>query len=321
MKRAFLILSVIAIATVSQVVAQVSANYQYNNTPTAKNIDRNPVSNAYITNNDEIIIEVNGLSNIMADNYVAMFNLVQVGETIESVDQMMNSRIAGFKQKLKSIGIDTSEIRVDMISFVPKYDLQAENKFFSKTYNEVPSGFELQKNVTVKYKNSAKINDIVSVAAGSEIYDLVKVDYFIANIQKSVDSLRFLCLQQLKLKIKSYELVKFKLDTMRKVMAEDFVTTYPQSRYFSYQAYSRPSLNAAKKKSGSSIQNEVNKPTSIFYKQIDYDKYDIVVNPIVLEPVVQISYTITVKYFVKPDDRNNYYFVTPSGEIKQFLPK
>ena len=109
---------------------------------------------------------------------------------------------------------------------------------------------------------------------------------------------------------------------MKKVMAENYITIYPQTRYFSYQAFSRPSLNAAKKKSTSaSNYNEANKTTSRFYSQVDYDGYDIVINPVVVEPVVQISYSITVKYFVKTGEKSSYYIITPNGEMKQFVPK
>ena len=107
-------------------------------------------------------------------------------------------------------------------------------------------------------------------------------------------------------------------------MSDDFTTVYPQTRYFSYQAFTRNSLTIAKKKNNKDqpIVNEASKVTSRFYEQIDYDRYDLVVNPIVTEPVVQISYSILVKYFMNNDKQNNiYYILTPSGEIKQFVPK
>src|SRR6185503_14525713 len=104
--------------------------------------------------------QVNGLMNILADHYVAVFNIVQVGESMDSVDQIMNRRIANFQQKLKGIGIEPENVKIDLISFVPNYDIQVENRIFSKTYNEIPAGFEMQKNVSVLYKNSAKLDDI-----------------------------------------------------------------------------------------------------------------------------------------------------------------
>jgi uncharacterized protein YggE len=321
MKKTIITLQLLLATGLPSLFAQADGNFNYNNAPTVKLTPRNPPGNAVILNNNEVTIEVKGLSNIVADNYVAVFNLVQIAETIENTDQLMNARISNFKQKLKAIGIDTSEINTDMVSFVPKYDVQEENKVFSKTFNEVPSGFELQKNVSVHFKHSATINDIVSAAAKSEIYDLVKVDYFSSGFQLSLDSLRQKCLLKVKAKTKAYEGLGFKLDTLKKVMVDDFSTIYPATRYFSYQAFSRPSLNAARKKTVT--VNEAAKTISRYYNQLDYDDYDIIINPVVIEPVIQVSYSVTVKYFLKAEEKqsNNYYILSPTGEVKQFFPK
>ena len=304
--------------------APAAANYQYTNTQTLTNSNRQPATTPYVQNTNEVNVQINGLINVVADNYVAVFSLDQVGESIDSTNRLMNARIQRFTQQLKNIGIDEADIKEDMISFVPKYEVQPENRVFSKNYTEVPAGFELQKNISVRFKNSAKISDLISAAANVEIYDIVKVDYFVSNFQSHLDSLKNKCLQALKAKTHSYEVIGFKLDTLKKVMSDDFTTVYPQTRYFSYQAFTRNSLTIAKKKNNKDqpIVNEASKVTSRFYEQIDYDRYDLVVNPIVTEPVVQISYSILVKYFMNNDKQNNiYYILTPSGEIKQFVPK
>jgi uncharacterized protein YggE len=317
-----LILALFAATGLIAINAQVSGNYQYGNQQNAQSSNRMPVSKAVIMNNNEIQITINGLFNIVADNYVAVFNVMQVGETMEVADQMMNSRISSFVQKLKWIGVDTSEIRVDVISFVPKYDIQVENRLFSKTYNEIPAGFELQKNVAVRYNKSGKLDQIITAAASAEIYDIVKVDYFIGSIEKSLDTLRQKCFLEIKGRVKELETIGFRLDTLKKVMSDDFSTVYPQTRYYSYQAFSRPSLGAAKRKS-SPTYNESYKAVSKFYNPLEYDRYDIVINPVIIEPVVQVSYTVAVKYFMKSDEKpnSNYYILTPTGDIRQFNPK
>lgn len=322
MKKQIVITLILISVGMLNLNAQVSGNYQYNNTPAVQSFDRTPASKAAIFNNNELDVTVNGLMNIVADNYVAVFNIVQVGGTADSTNQIMNRRILNFQKALSLLGIDASDIRTDMISFVPKYDIQTEDKVFSKTYNEVPAGYELQKNITVHYKSSAKLDDIVSAAANCEIYDLVKVDYFISNTQKAMDSLRIKCMLELKSKLKSYELIGFRFDTLKKDISDNFTTTYPQTRYYSYQAFSKPSLNSVKKKS-SAVVTEAPKITSRYYNHIDYDQYDLIINPVVTEPVVQLSYTVTVKYFIKPEAKlnNTYYILTPSGETKQFYPK
>jgi hypothetical protein len=102
--------------------AQVYGNYQYNQQPRAQGHDRNAASNTAIAGNGEITLKVNGLMNIVADNYIAA----------------------------SPRGYRSGAIIADMLSFVPRYEMQAEKRLFSKTYNEVPAGFELQKNVLVR---------------------------------------------------------------------------------------------------------------------------------------------------------------------------
>jgi hypothetical protein len=70
--------------------------------------------------------------NIVADNYVAMFNLIQMVKRPIITDALMNSRINSFKQELKRTGTDRNSINMDMISSVPKYEIQTENRSSAK---------------------------------------------------------------------------------------------------------------------------------------------------------------------------------------------
>ncbi len=325
MKKSSLLIALFLLMSQNILFAQQCGNYLYNTNQLLQNTSRGPASNAPIQNNNEFTIIVNGLMNLVADDYTAIFNIVQVGETIEATDQMMANRISVFKHRLALSGFDTNEVRIDMISFVPRFDIQTETKLFSKTYNEVPAGYEMQKNISVHFKKSAMMDGIMTAATYAEIYDIVKVDYFVSNLQQQLDSLRLKCLQEVKAKVKSYEKLGFKFDTLRKIMSDNFSTIYPQTRYFNYQAFSRPSLNAAKKKNSSlPLVNEAPKTTSKFYSQLSYDLYDLVINPVVTEPVVQLSYSVSVKYFFKEDEdkpKDKFYIITPTGDAKQFLPR
>ena len=298
--------------------AQMSGNFQYN---TRTNLLGFQIEKPALTDSN-ITINVTGLMNTMAANYVAVFNIMQVGETISSTQEMMTARINTFIDELKKRGIEEKNIKTDMISFVPKYDYQTENKLFSKTYNEVPAGFELQKNIYVQYKDSQKTDDIVAAAAASEIYDLVKVDYFLDDSQKLIDSLKSRCIDVLKNKIKHYEQLGFKLDTYKKTVGDDFYISYPPERYDSYTAFSRPALQAVKKKASATV-NETDKSVSKYFKSVDNNYFDLIINPVISEPPVQIIYAISIKYTPKDDEKNtpNYYIITPSGDVKQLQVK
>lgn len=316
MKNTFLGI-LLLVATLGQINAQVAGNNQYNSEQSPPNSDNNRFNNNMVLDKNEITLNVNGLYNATPDSYAATFNLVQTAETAELTDQLLNQRIILFKQRLHRIGIDTTDVRVDMISFVPKYEIESENKLFSKSFNEIPSGFELQKNITMQYRNSKLLDRVVTAAAQSEIYDLVKVDYFLVNAPQLIDTLRTKCLREMAMRTKSYQILGLKMDTLKKVLSENIVTVYPETRYFGYQAFSRGSQNFSRKKTSITF-NEIPKTISKYYKKLEYDKYDIVINPVTLEPSIQISYSLTVKYLIEADKKSKeIYMLTPLGDLKK----
>jgi len=319
MKTQFFALTMLLTFGLNKVNAQLGGNSQYNTETGKSSYSRTSKSRQAATNaksySNDIQLRVNGIINVEADEFVAVFNITQVAETMKKTDQLLNDRIYKFKQNLKAIGIDTGKINVTMISFVPKYDIKVRNKVFKKTYTEYQSGFELQKNILVKFKNQAKLNEIVSAGVPAEINNLVKVDYFVLNIQKVRDSLKLKCYDELTSKIKSYEKLGFKLDSLKKVISEDFKVVYPQTRISSYQAYSKVSLSEVKRKSSSQKLKEVHKTPSLYYEPVAYDEYDLVINPTIEGPVVQVSYSLVVKCFLKEEKANNY-VITPQGEAK-----
>lgn len=336
MKRGKMILATIALLAHTIVGAQVMGNFQYRTQQVFRQAevqqnDRRPVTAARIGHNHEMTITVNGLANVMATNYVAVFNVIQVAPDIQQTVDMMQERIDSFSNALHAIGVKPEDIHVDMISFVPRYDHRLRRNLFSRNYNEVPAGFELQQNVSVRYKSTGILPAVIAAAAASEIYDIVKVDYFIDNINLYIDSLRRGCFAEVVRQEQGMKVLGFRVDTLRKVMAEDFTTIYPPTRYFSYQAFSRPSLEAAHHRGGRREQLpppetkiESDKTISRFYQQVHYDYYDIVTRPVVSEPVIQISFTVTVKYFLKDEptpQSNRYFMITPNGDLRQIDPR
>ncbi len=296
-------------------------NYQYNY-PQNNLPNREPATTA-VPDDNSFSIKINGLMNAVATNYVAVFNILQVGLTAKSTDSTMNSTINEFKRNLEKLNIDTSDIKTDMISFVPKYGYQSDKKIFSKKYNEVPEGFELEKNIYIRFKKSSALDGIITAAAAAEIYDLVKVDYFLPNAQKLIDSLRYKCLLEVKARVRQYELIGFELDTLKKTLADNFTTIFPETRYYSYSAFTRPSFASLRKKpSDQPFVNETTKPISRYYNQVDYDSYDIILNPVITEPVVQLSYSIDVKYTLRteqviPKPKKIFYIIDKDGNAKQ----
>lgn len=309
MKKLFLSLFIILFSQF--VVAQVSGNVNYQNHYN----DQNTI-NINFPSNDGIVASVKGLANVKADSYTAIFSTTQTGKTTKEVNELLDQRITQALNEIKlKKGVETF---VDMISFVPVYEYEAEKKVFSrKTYNEVPIGFELKKNIHIKFSDPNQLNEFISILSNNEIYDLVRVDYFsnaLETIKKEMMAKARLLIQE---KIKNYEtLLGETFTNAEKRIADDFIVNLPVEMYRSYEAYNSSSLNL---KRNSNI-NQATKSTTLYYQPVFGKEFDFILNPSVLEPVIQVQYEVKIvinrekKQTVKGD--KEFILVTPNGDLK-----
>lgn len=269
-----------------------------------------------------IFIDVKALQNVVASSYTAVFNLSQIGETAEEANTLINERINEVKQQLKLQGILDKDIVVDVISFIPIYEVEVEKKLFSTKYNEVPKGFELQQNIHIQFTKVAQFETILSACAKSEIYNLVKVDYFIEDIAQVYKNLQTELLKLIEDKKAYYKVIGFDLSNYNAAIADDKYCYFPKDFYQNYQAYNSISFEAIQKKKG---VTSVKKQTSYYYQPLTYENYDLVINPSILEPVIQIGMDIKLQFTPKPVEEakpvtktetvHKYYVVSPNGTI------
>ncbi|UOE37091.1 SIMPL domain-containing protein [Chryseobacterium oryzae] len=302
----------------SFVFGQVSGNINYQNQQNSQYQFRYPDYNINIgsPSSNDIFVNIKGLANVKADQYVAIFSLTQVAETAEEVNHLIDKRINSSIAQIKLLkGIDTF---TDMISFVPVYNYEVENKIFSKkTYNEVPKGFELKKNLHIKFSDPTKLNELIMILSKNEIYDLVRVDYFANNLEAVKKELMNKAKLSLQEKIKNYELMIGETFTnSAKSLSDGYKIVLPVEMYKSYEAYNSSSFSFTK----SANVNQVNKSTTMFYQPIMDKEFDFVINPTILEPVIQIMYEvkilITKEKKQESKDNKNYILITPNGEMK-----
>jgi hypothetical protein len=293
------------------VQGQVSGNINY------LQQTRLPESNIEVSTHPNVLITVKGLANVRADSYVAIFSLTQAGENIEELNLLAENRIAAVRKQFE--GKPDMEFYTDMISFVPVYEYEVEKKLFSKkTYNEIPKGFELKLNLHIKYKDPNVLSKIVTACASSEVYDLVRVDYFSIQLEQLKKDLAAKAKILLKEKLKYHqELLGVDFTTRQKQMADAYRVVYPLEMYKSYQAYSSSSLNLKK----SATTTQIDKSTTQYYQPVLNKEFDFVINPEIVEPVIQVLYDVTF-VVVMPEDKpaaektKEYLLVTPTGEIK-----
>jgi hypothetical protein len=103
--------------------------------------------------------------------------------------------------------------------------------------------------------------------------------------------------------------------------AENAWVAYPINRYETYQAYSIQKLDAEEK--NNAVISTADKPVSRFYNAVPGNDYDLVINPEILEPAVQFTYNLVVRFTfperkpaTKTDTKKEFILVTPTGEVK-----
>ncbi len=323
-----MLFNLLLIACYSSIYAQVrgnapsnesrpGSNAVYGNVTNNNTINVNGVANANFFNDYTAILETKVLMNVKADSYTAIFHVTQVGETAADADKFMNERIDGLKAALQAIGVATNEIETDIICLIPIFDYEIEKKIFSTKYNEVPKGFELKKNIHIRYTKSTMLDKIVTAAAQNEIYDLVKVDYFIKDMEAVYDKMRVAAVLNYKKKLQLQRDLGINLETHYHVAVDAANVTFPLECYTNYQAYSSASLDKGK------LGKAAPKPTSYYYNPITARGFDVVINSEILEPVVQFTYDLKVKFLIErpiaPKEPNikKFFIIGENGNITE----
>lgn len=272
-------------------------------------------------NQNEMVINIRGIYNEKATSKLAVFSVLQLGKTAEEATDLIDERINRVKSELKSFKIEI-EVITDMISFVPVYSFEMEKKIFNpKTYNEKPSGFELRKNLIIKFKETDDMNQILKICARQEIYDLAKVDYVSINHENIRSQIQAKAMDEFKVLLTNYSSVmNVDLAQKEKILQEGFNIVYPMESYRDYQAFSQASLNFEK---GSSV-NSITKNTTQYYNAVLTKHHAFVMNADIAEPTMQFIYDLVVTIRLKEDmlpkntiqKNNKYFLVTPNGELK-----
>ena len=270
-----------------------------------------------------LVLEVNAMMNMKADSYLAIFHVTQLGQSAEEADSLMNERIDGVLRRVKEHGVKEKDVFTDMLSFIPVYELEATRKLFSKTYQEVPAGFEIQKNIHIRFTDARILDKLVTAAAKEEIYDLVKVDFFVAQQSACYDTLRMFATKLLQQKLANFEKLGLKVEESHRLAAEKNGAYFPLDRYTTYQSRTQSSLNSRRK---GQLVNDIRKSNTHFYNKVPYGNFDIVLHAEITEPPVQYTYNLTMQCQLpeawadkKKDVKEiiKYLWITPEGEVKE----
>jgi uncharacterized protein YggE len=235
-------------------------------------------------------IEASVLMNVKADEYVAVFALAEQERTVAQADAKMNLSIMAFKNALKRMSINEADIFVDFVLQNRVYTFNIDTS--AQRAKEELVGFELKKNVSIHFKNKLLLDQIASAAASLGIFDLVKVDYVVKDVAAIQAQLQAATARILKTKFDLYNQIGVKSLDVVQVVADSPSIYYPLVSYASYQAAGSNTISVPSDKY---IIERALKTSTYYFKPLDGSGFDAMINPIIIEPVVQFTSYLKVK--------------------------
>ena len=242
-----------------------------------------------------MFVDASVLMNVKADEYVAVFGLSDECAAVAECNQKMDARVNEFSAELKRLGIGGNDVFVDFAAQNKIYGYQVEGS----VAKEKLVGFELKKNISIHYKDKLLLDQLVIAAARSKIFDLVKVDYIVSDPGKVQDRLMEEAAKVINHKAARYEkLSGIKLQPPAQVYVERPSIYFPTEMYDSYVANESEEISVDYYRQRYTIQG-ARKGRTFFFNALNADGFDYVINPVVIEPVVQFTLYLKVKYEVE----------------------
>ena len=245
--------------------------------------------------NSSSFVEASVLMNVKADSYVAVFGIVQEAETVEECNRAMDATVKAFSDGLKAMGVGGGgDLFVDFVAQNRVYGYEVTGD----VAREKLAGFELKKNVSIRFTDKALLDRIVATAARAKVYDLIKVDYVVKDLKRVNDRLMKEAARIIKEKTARYKaLLGTTLEPPGQVYAERSAAYYPTQMYDSYTAFESEQVTASNR--DRLTTKAARKSRTFYYNGLDSSGFDDVIDPVITEPVVQFTLYLKVRYDVE----------------------
>jgi uncharacterized protein YggE len=300
MERVFFTL-LIFIAGYGVCLAQVSGNSSYAQTGGKARAEQNERNKRAMAQGEapptgtSMFIEASVFMNLKADEYVAVFGVLQECGAVPECNQKMDATTNQFAGELKQLGIGSDDIYVDFAAQNKIYGFQVAGN----VAKEKVVGFELKKNVSVHYKNKSLLDKLVIAASKANIFDLIKVDYIVTDTPGAHARLMEEGARVIKQKAAEFEkLLGVRLLPPAQVYAARPGVYFPTEMYDSYTAYESEDISDNNERQKYAVQG-ARKSRTFFFNALDADGFDQVINPVVIEPVVQFTLYLKVRYEIE----------------------
>lgn len=293
--KIFLLLPLVLLVPLSPCLAQIGGNIAYSQPYGKLRPDQNERDKRQLSQYDlppgtnSMFLDASVLMNVPADEFVAVFAVSQEGATPADCNQRMAAVLQQFISSLRALKIGDHDVFVDYIAQEKVYDYRLEGD----VAREELAGFELKKNVSIHYRDKALIDSLVSAAADQKIFDLVKVDYIVKDAGPIQSRLMTEAAGVIQRKTAEYnKLFGIVLSSPPQVYVNKPSVYYPSEMYDGYTAFESEQVNPPR---NGTIQN-LRKTHTFYFNPLNANGFDTVINPVVVEPVVQYTLYLKLKY-------------------------
>lgn len=233
-------------------------------------------------------VEAYVLLNLKPDAFVAVFAAAQEAPAAVESNRKVDRQIAEFTAAIQPLGVRPEHLFVDFISQNPVYDYAVAGR----TAREGQTGFQTKKTVAVRYTDRALFERLVAAAAQAGIYDLVKVDYLVADMGAARARLFEEATRVVARKTASYGRLLGVSLRAKAVSEERYAAYSPGELYRTYTAFEAGEASV----SGPSARVvEKRKTSTSYYNPLTGANFDAVVDPAGVEPVVQCTLFLKVR--------------------------
>jgi uncharacterized protein YggE len=207
----------------------------------------------------------------------------------------MDATIATFTKALKPLGIGPEAVFVDFTAQTKIYGYKVEGTLA----REQLTGFELKKTVAIRYRDKSLIDRLVVAASQAKVYDLIKVAYVVTDLAPVQERLAEAAAAVVKAKASRHErLLGIKLRPVPQLYAERSSSYFPSEMYDSYLAGESETVSGGPDRAQMSVQS-LRKSRTFHFNPLGADGFDRVIDPVVLEPVVQFTLYLKLRYEIE----------------------
>jgi uncharacterized protein YggE len=301
MKKSFLLLLIFGCLSCFSAFGQESGNRTYNRESRSTGRRAAPNTGALFGGEEKEdaahvqLIESYVLLNAVPDEFVAVFGAAQVAQTSVESNQKVNAQIEQFVSAAERLGINRSNTFVDFITQNRVYEFSQPT---GGAIREQLAGFETKKTVAVRYRERPMLEKLLAAAAQASIFDLIKVDYVINDMTKIRSRLLEEATRIIKQKEENYVRTLGLQLKRYAVMQETYETYYPGELYQTYTAYEAGAVDNYYNSNTRVIRER--KSSTSYLEPLDKSSFDAVLTPMGIEPVVQCTLYMKVRYSIAP---------------------